>query len=324
MTDINSTAENQIKDWNQTIVEKVAIRLDVTGHKEDDSFKNVAGQLTRYASNLEINVEESENDLPGFILSENISFHAFPAEKELEPFLNTLSRLNTHSGEPNHGHDFEKIDIPVELNLYIALMCPHCPQMVNTLVPLAIGDPNIHLNIIDGSLFPELAQKNRVMAAPCLILDNDFRWTGSVSAEEVHKMICDRDPATLSVESLKNILEQGDASWITHQMIETGKIFDSVIQLLIHETWSVRLGAMVIVEELAEANPGLAADLCSPLMQIYGQKDTTVQGDILYALGEAGSLDIIEWINAQIPEMDHPDLIESANDAIDTLEQRHA
>lgn len=323
MTEINKTAKKKIMDWDRTVSGRIDIRLEVTGHKEDESFKSIAGQLTRNASNLEITVVESENTLPGFILSDNISFHAFPAEKELEPFLNTLSRLNPPSGEPVQFSGFEKTDVPVELKLYIALICPHCPQMVNTLVPMAIADPNIHLNILDGSLFPESAESDQVMAAPCLILDNDFRWTGSVSAEEIHKMICDRDPSTFSVQSLKNILEQGDASWITQKMIDTGKVFDSVIELLVHETWSVRLGAMVIVEELAEAAPDLAARLCPPLTLAYKDNDTTIRGDILYALGEAGPKEIIEWIKNQMPEMDHPDLIESATDAIESLEERH-
>jgi hypothetical protein len=148
----------------------------------------------------------------------------------------------------------------------------------------------LSIQIIDGTLFPETAQRDKVMSAPCLILDNGFRWTGAVAAEEVLSMITQRDVSSLSSQTLKTILEQGDADWISQEMIQAGTIFQGFIQLLRHDTWSVRLGAMVVVESLAEENPELALKLCSPLIQAFDHSDITVQGDILYALGETGKV----------------------------------
>ena len=213
----------------------------------------------------------------------------------------------------------DKIDIPVQLKLYIALQCPHCPNVVRTVIPLALHCNNINLHIIDGSLFPETAQKDKVMSAPCLILDDDFRWTGSVPAQEIVKMITNRDPSQLSTETLKTILEQGDASWIARQMIKKKKIFDGFIKLLLHETWSVRLGAMVAVEELVETEPDLAALLCPSLINLFDGKDVPIQGDILYALGEAGNGKTEEWIKKKLPTLAHQDLIDAATEALDSL-----
>ncbi|RLB99077.1 MAG: hypothetical protein DRH90_21035 [Deltaproteobacteria bacterium] len=197
--------------------------------------------------------------------------------------------------------------------------CPHCPNVVRTIIPMAMICENLHLQIIDGTLFPETAQKDGVMSAPCLILDDDFRWTGEVTAQEIIEIITNRDPSQLSAATLKNILEQGDASWIARQMMEKGKIFDGFIKLLLHETWSVRLGAMVIVEELAETDPKLAAKLCPELIALFDKKEIPVQGDILYVLGEAGNSETKKWINNKIDTLEHQDLIDAANDALETL-----
>nr|NJM04111.1 hypothetical protein [Desulfobacula sp.] len=157
------------------------------------------------------------------------------------------------------------------------------------------------------------------MSAPCLILDDGFRWTGAVTAHEILHMALHRDPAQLSAESLQTLLEQGDASWITRQLVEKNQIFDNFTALLLHDTWSVRLGAMVIVEDLCESAPELAARLCPILMASFDEKDIPVKGDILYVLGLAGDEDAGEWIRARLPSLDHRDLADAAQDALETL-----
>ncbi|WP_299977027.1 thioredoxin family protein [Desulfobacula sp.] len=314
-----------IQNWDQTIKNQVKIKRLTTTHAEDNQFINFANQLSGMTSRLVINAEKSEKDLPGLLLKENVFYSALPLGKELEPFLEALSQINgKHNmlSEPIR-QTLDKIDIPVRLKLYIALECPHCPNVVRTVIPLALNCNNINLHILDGSLFPETAQKDGVLSAPCLILDDDFRWTGSVSADEIVKIITSRDPSQLSAGTLKTILEQGDASWVARQMIEKGKIFDAFIKLLLHETWSVRLGAMVVVEELAETDPELAARLCPTLIDLFDGKDIPIQGDILYALGEAGDAKTKEWLEKKLPRLVHQDLIDAATEALDSLKSKN-
>jgi len=313
-----------IQNWDQTIEKQVHIKLITTDHAEDNQFVNFTNQLVNTTSHLNIESKKEENILPGFLLKDNITYSALPLKKELAPFLEGLSQINDPAPAISKalGQTLEKIDIPVRLKLYIALDCPHCPNVVRTLIPLALNCTNINLHIIDGSLFPQTAQKDRVMSAPCLILDDDFRWTGNVSAQEIVTMITSRDPSQLSTQTLKTILEQGDAGWITQQMIQKQKVFDCFIKLLIHKTWSVRLGAMVVIEELAETDPDLAAELCPPLINLFEGKDIPVQGDILYALGEAGNTETQKWLTKRLPKLEHPDLIDAAEEALDSLNSK--
>ena len=314
-------SKNMIMDWAQSLKNQIEIKLITTEHVETNQFINFTKKFTETTSKLTVHSEKGENDLPCFLLKKNIKYSALPLSKELKPFLESLSHIKNHEvklAEPIIK-SLDKINIPVNLKLYIALECPHCPNVVRTIIPMAIICENLHLQIIDGTLFPETAQKDGVMSAPCLILDDDFRWTGEVTTQEIIEIIINRDPSQLSATSLKNILEQGDASWIARQMMEKGEIFDGFIQLLLHETWSVRLGAMVIVEELAETDPKLAAKLCPELIALFDKKEIPVQGDILYVLGEAGNSETKKWINNKINTFEHQDLIDAANDALEAL-----
>jgi hypothetical protein len=310
--------QHQANQKNQA--DLINIKLTTSDHAESSQFINFTNNFTKNTSKVIFESAKEKKDLPGFQIKDNITYSALPLSRELEPFLEALSQINNDQTKLSDSilQSLDQIDIPVNLKLYIALECPHCPNVVRTLIPLAMTCKNIHLHIIDGTLFPETAQKDGVMSAPCLILDDDFRWTGDVSVREIIAMIIDRDPSQLSAATLKNIVEQGDASWITGQMIEKKKIFDGFIKLLLHEVWSVRLGAMVIVEELAEADPELAVKICPRLIELFDSKDVPVKGDILYVLGEAGNNETQKWIKNKLATLEHKDLIDAANDAITT------
>ncbi len=314
-----------IQNFNTAGNIKARIQRITTDHAEDHQFISIVDEFSTLLPDLAIESKKSDTGLPGFRFKDNITYSALPLDKELEPFLEALSIL---SGQiPPLSDDIIKalddMDIPVRLTLYIALHCPFCPMVVKTVVPLALHCPLIILHIIDGSLFPETAAKDKVMSAPCLILDDSFRWTGQVTADEILTMILHRDPSQLSPGTLQTILEQGDAAWITRQMKEKNQIFNGFMALLLHDTWSVRLGAMVIVEELSESDPKLAARLCPILMDRFDGNEIPVQGDILYVLGLAGDETTEEWIKARLNSFEHQDLMDAAMDAMETLASKN-
>jgi alkyl hydroperoxide reductase subunit AhpF len=321
---IDATAGKHILTWEQKQTGKQTIELILTDHGEHKAFESFGRKLTALAPSIRIKPSDRQDPLPGFLLKENITYAALALDRELPPFLKGLSCIRTRAPKPREPVQalLDKISIPCELTLYIAMQCPHCPGVVDTILPLAVFSDKITLRIIDGTLFPETAQRDKVMSAPCLILDNGFRWTGAVTAEEILSMITQRDVSQLSAQTLKTILEQGDADWISREMIRTGTLFKEFVQLLLHDTWSVRLGAMVVVETLGEEHPDLAEKLCPLLIREFDRRDIPVKGDILYALGETGNLETKTWIQEILKDLENEDLKEAAGDAIDAIESR--
>ncbi len=315
--------------WEKKQTRQQPLEILLTDHGKQERFESFGRSLSALAPSIRVSTSASQTSasqtpLPGFLLRENIIYSALALGRELSPFLKGLSCIQNRTPKPADPIQalLDQIHIPCDLTLYIAMQCPHCPGVVNTIFPLAAFSDKIHLQIIDGTLFPDAAQKAGVMSAPCLILDNGFRWTGAVTAEEVLSMITRRDVSLLSSQTLKTILEQGDADWISREMIQAGTLFQGFVQLLLHDTWSVRLGAMVVVESLAEERPELALKLCPLLIRAFDQNDIPVQGDILYALGETGNLETKRWVEKRIRNFENEDLKEAAQDAIDAIASR--
>lgn len=304
---------------------KIEITLALTGRQDDRMFIDFCLGLESLLPDMTM-VKKMDGDraLPAILLKSNIIYSAIPEAGALDPFLEILALAD----EPAPllpqalNENLARIEIPTRLTLYTAVHCPHCPGMVRAMAPLAASCDNIILTVIDGTLFPEAAAEDKVMSAPCLILSKEMRWTGNVTPSEVVGMIVNQDPSMLSASSLKTILEDGKASWIASKMTEAQAIFPAFIELLIHPTWSVRLGAMVVLEEMAETTPILAAQITEPLWEAFDRADTTVKGDILYALGQAGDRTIEKKIREMMPSLGDGDIKEAAMDALETLASR--
>ena len=327
MYKLSNEEKELVEAWDSNQKEKINITYVQADSKEDEIIEHFLSIITETAPNLIVQKKQkSENFLPQIIVTDNIKYSAVPLLSELKPFLKALS-LDNHDTRVEFSQkvktNLEKINIPVKLKLYVAQACHHCPVVVEDMLDLVKSCENIDLSIIDPTLFTEEAVTNSIMSVPCLILDDDFRWTGSVSLEEVTDVLVNRDSSTLKASNLRRILEDGKASWLTEQMIEKNMIFQEFIKLVTHEIWSVRLGAMVVIEELAENNIELAHNICPMLWKKFSKAPMDVKGDIFYAIGEAGSREDIKLIEKELGAIDTSDLQEAAKDAIETIELRY-
>ncbi len=314
----------QISDWAASQTQTHDLYMADTSHPEQPAFDVFASDLTRTAPCIRITSSDRQRQVPTLFISDNIGMSALPLDKELTPFLEALACLADPVPLPEAIQTrLEQISRPCHLTLFIAAQCPHCPDMVRRLIPLAVLCKHIFLDIIDGSLFPEMAEKHRVLSVPCLMLETDFRWTGQVDTGEILTQIIHQDPARLSAKTFRQILEQGEADWISRRMIQADTLFPGFLDLLLHPEWSVRLGAMVVVEHLTENAPALAARLGPVLMKAFDDvSDISIQGDIFFTLGEVGDQTTSDWIEQKIPGLTHADLVDAARDALSAIEDR--
>jgi glutaredoxin len=267
--------------------------ITMSGGKGDDGtdLARFCDRIKELAPSLKIKVD-SDIPFPPPVLAvgrhSNIGYQAVLSGKLLSCFLEALAGA---SGEPadaaSRVNDLLKdVDLPVILKLYVAAQCPHCPQCIGQLQALAARSPMIRLRIIDAALFSQEAQSDQIRSVPTLILDDQYRWTGPVDSEELLSLCVQRDPAQLSAGSLRQLIESGDAGRVAGMMIAAEKLFPALAELLIHDRWSVRLGAMVTAEYLADEAPALSLELCGSLWERFTRLSPQVQGDVVQVLGQ--------------------------------------
>ncbi len=316
-----------IEQWRQSLRQshnhEISLGLLITKNRSSLSFSSFCEELIELIPEITLKKETSPEDSPPAIkIGSNISYQALPAEKELEPFLQALTERVAPTGRLNPvlQDKLKTLKVPAFIKIYITPHCPFCPQMVQKLLILAIESELIRLTIIDGTLFPDLAQKDKIQSAPTILLDDQFRWTGAVDSKELVELILKRDPAQLSPASLQGLIEDGKAAEIADLMIRSGRIFSSFLKLLLHDKWPVRLGAMVAYETLLERAPHLADQVLDPLWDKFTQVDDQVKGDILYIIGESGQKKMRDKLQVVMAGNYGDEILEAAAEALENLQ----
>lgn len=322
MTGFTDAEKELIGKWATSLDGQVTLRYATAGHSLDESFNTYIDQITELTTDVRKKKDgDVVVDRPTIFVDNDIAYQALPSDRELDPFLRSLRNRDAFVKQiPGDVREKLKLlHVPALVKVYITSHCPFCPATVSTLLGLCMVSDQVRLTVIDGELFVDAAQKDRVTAAPTVILDDQFRWTGSVDAGELVTMMLDRDPANLGAEALKGMIEDGNAQGVADMMRERGKIFSSFLELLAHPRWSVRLGAMVAFETLAEEDPPLAGQIINPLMEIFPDVDDMVKGDLLHVMGESGNESALSFLKEISQGKFDEEVRTAANEAIEKL-----
>jgi hypothetical protein len=317
--------EAQIRKFNNELSADIDVGLVMTGDGRSKEFEHFCEDLIRLAPKIRLTREEGEpEETPAIQVRHALVYHAVPLGKELPPFLNALSASDggAENIPTSIGDHLKRIHVPAMLRLFISQQCPFCPATVQRITPLVEANELIHLTIIDCTLFPEMAEANQIQSVPALLLDKQFRWTGSFLIEEVIEVITNRDPAELGSLSLERMLKEGNAAKLAEMMLESGHIFPSLFDLLTHHKWPVRLGAMVVMEEVTSRNPELATQVVDPLWERFQHVEDPVKGDIIHVLGESGNHRILPWMRKVLDGEYDAEVKEAAREALEKIGNR--
>jgi len=319
---LTSKEETLIASWQETLSCDIPITCRVSRDERSDVFRSFCEALSHLAPAVSVTYDKDDGeDLPGIEVRERLVYHAVPHGLELAPFLDLLSGMISAPLPLPEAvvSRLEQLHTPSPLTLFISPECPFCPQSVKDLVLLPLTNPWIGLKIVDGTLFPELAEASDVQATPTLVYDGRVRWTGHVPVEEIMEVVLNQDPSLLSATAMEGLLGEGKADFLAEMMIEEGRLFPALYELLTHDKWPVRLGAMVAMEEIVEHDPNLARDAVPVLLERFSGLNETVQGDVLYILGQAGNRDILPWLKTVLSGPSGADVKEAAKEAMDAI-----
>jgi len=311
-----------ITEWYRKIDGEIRIGLIQTEDHRSQQIQAFCEDFSRLAPGVKIEREENDGEqVPEISIGENISYQAVPLGRELVPFLDVLGGRDTLAGKLTLPvrDDLNQLKVPAMLKVYIAPQCPFCPQVVTLLLTLAASESLIYVTVMDGVLFSERAKNDHVQSVPTVILDDQFRWTGTIQIEELVHMMLTRDPSQLGTDSLRKIIKQGDAAGLAQMMMESGNIYPAFLDLLTHAKWQIRLGAMVTFEFLAEERKEMASQLVAPLWDRFFQVDDRVKGDIIYILGESKDLSVIPKLNSVRKGSYSDEVLEAAVEALEKL-----
>jgi hypothetical protein len=314
--------EKQISLLNQELTKEIQIEFIQTDHEKSAAMRQFCDRLAKLAPKIIVKNEEGDPDeVPAIQIHDGLRYRAVPKGTEMAPFIEALMMLDHDTARIDVATKtrLAKVELPTNLIIYVSPQCKFCPQAVRQLLPLLSRNSHIRLTVIDVLHFAELAEMDNIQSVPTLILEDHFRWTGSLQLNEILDVIKNRDPSMLGPVSLEMMLKEGKAGELAAMMLDKAHIFPAFYEVLAHPKWPVRLGAMVVMEELIESNPDLAAEIIEPLWERFQTVDNRVKGDLLYLFGQLNHSECAPRLQAILDGDYDFEVQEAAREALDKI-----
>ena len=318
----NDIEKKQLLKLNHTLSGEIKIGFADTGHPQSKMFQKFCDNLIQLVPKIRIAKEDgSPQQPPQILIGNGLRYQALPGGLEMPPFIEALTALDSGVLQITESikSRLKKNNLPATLTVFMAPQCTYCPQVISQLIPLSMLEAGVQLIVIDGTLFSDAAQTHKIQSVPTILLDEQFRWTGSAQIDEIIGAISTRNPALLGATSLESIVKDGQASHLAAMMLEAQEIFPAFYDLLIHDKWPIRFGAMVVIEEISGKNPGKALEAIGPLWARFEGVSDQVKGDILYLFGEIGDRRVIPWLTEVSAGEFDVEVKEAAKEALEKL-----
>jgi hypothetical protein len=315
---------DRLKDLGAALPSGARLRLTLTRHDLSDRFQAYGRTLQEVLPGIDLVTDiRSDTAPPWMETGAGIRFQALPEDDKLDSLVDAL-RPSDQGAPPiaaAHHEWLERLPLPVEIRLYIAPACPFCPQALKQWIALARAGERLRLRVIDGALFPDSVREENIKAVPTLVLDRHLRWSGRIPVGEVLEQLVVRDPSRLSSDALDGLIKEGLAGQVARTMIAKGHLFPALFDLLTHSKWPVRLGAMVVMEEIAAADRPLAAEAVAVLQKRYPRLDDPIRGDVLYVIGEAGDQQALPFLRDAETTSENPEVRQAAREALARIQE---
>ena len=306
------------------LLNPVVIKLIQTRDPLSDHFRKFIDHLASASDKLRpLYLTYSEDGPPAIEIQSNLRYLALPGGRELAPFLQSL--IFASQGESSlSARSLAALEVfitPTQVEVMISPGCTHCPVVVGLVNELALASPYLEVSIIDVSLFANHAEGYGIRAVPTVVIDGQDQLVDNINEETLVDRLVNRAPSAFHPETFKKIVKEGDASRLAGMMVAEGDLYAGALELLADPDWSVRMGMMVVLEEVAEHSSNLVQQAYPPLLELLDHEEGNLRGDAAYLLGQIGDASVLNHLETLVAD-GNPDVAEAAAEAIQQIRER--
>lgn len=319
----------RIQDAGEKMSRPVTLLVNRSGtdHPLESALLNIARQISGVSMNrIQIDEGEQSDTLPRPSITlavesrKTIHYAAAPEGPEFEPFLDALMWLGQAKPLPDQQvyEPLKNVGDPADILVLIAAACPHCPQVVRSILALAASKPSVSVVVADALEFPDLTERYKVKSTPTTIINDGLTIVGQITTNElVHHLV-----ESVEVDSLTTVLDT---------MIKSGRAEDAgvlicrqdrpeaILPLYVSTEFSGRMGALVAIEEALTENPRVFDPIVGDLANLLVHEDAGIRGDTAELLGKIGRPEALPALRKAV-EDPNPDVREAVEEAIEILE----
>ena len=157
-----------------------------------EQIASVSDKLSFFHSNTDASVREGLTfELIGDGEPTGVLFSGIPGGHEFASFILAILQAGGHTIKLDEGvqRQIRAIDRPLSFESIISLDCHVCPDVVQTFNQIALLNPKIRHEMIDGGLHQSLIDERKVQGVPAVFLDKKPFANDVVTVSEILEKI---------------------------------------------------------------------------------------------------------------------------------------
>lgn len=168
------------------------IKVDPS-HEKSKELVEFVTELSSCSNKLSCHIDETSNQELEFSLQKEnsetgVKFRGIPSGHEFTSLL--LAVLNADGKAKNLPDEvitrrIKALKGPIRLKTYVSLSCTNCPDIVQALNIMAILNPTITHEMIDGAVFQQEAESLNIQAVPSVYAEGKQIHVGRGSLGEL-------------------------------------------------------------------------------------------------------------------------------------------
>ena len=192
---LDNTLKTQLKAYLERIVQPVEL---IATLDDGDKSREMRGLLEDIAAlsggrvSLRTAAAEADVHVPSFAVgradgSVGIRFAGIPLGHEFTSLVLALLQTGGHPPKvaPDLIAQIRALPGEYRFRTYISLSCQNCPDVVQALNLMAVLNPRVTHEMIDGALFQDEVERLSIMAVPTVLLNGETFGQGRMSLEEI-------------------------------------------------------------------------------------------------------------------------------------------
>jgi hypothetical protein len=295
----------------------VPVTLDFVSadHTANRNFERFVEEASSLSKKIRFNtIKQNDAKLPAIIVGGKVYYHAIPDNTEFAPFVDAISLACRHA--PSYS------ETRTDLKIVVMPGCSYCPNAVRNAVRFAFSNNGVKVSIIDGNMFAEAIEKLDIKSAPTTIINDKVFVTGVIPDEELSGWVVKTADRRFSRDDIIKMINSQGADKLADMMIADARIYDDLLFLLWDDKWSLRLGAMVVLEYVYEKKPLLIKSVIQRIEESLLDSDLTKRGDTAFLIGNIGGLDSIPALVSAMAVKTEDAFVECVEEAVSAIRAR--
>ncbi|WP_394124812.1 alkyl hydroperoxide reductase subunit F [Psychrobacter nivimaris] len=226
---IDQNLLDAVKSYSENMTRPITFILGTGTHAKRAELVDFLTKIAGTTDKINFDAEATDDSLPSAISFKVVShidgasddtgivFSGIPGGHEFTSLILAILQAGGHTLKLDEGIQklVKRFNKPLQFQTYVSLSCHSCPEVVQALNQFALLNDGISNEMIDGALFQEQVEANKIQGVPAVFLNGKPFANGLIDTAKLIGKLQEQFPDLLSeVEDDAEQLEQQDVTII--------------------------------------------------------------------------------------------------------------